>query len=198
MNKPILTEASIKKQTALDENGNGNYLKGKCCPKCQQGSSFALRMTFTTFLTDWDITVKGVNIAAVQSHTPVTCNSNNCNWSGTFRDLAELDTETWPEFKEGDRVLSYAARQTSGWSYSWESSIYIAKQRRRDGVVTWRRDGDPFSQSKSERYAWNECVNKQRSILKDEGVKLLILKGIKRGTVILNSETVTAHLMEGG
>jgi hypothetical protein len=71
-------------------------------------------------------------------------------------------------------------------------------KRRRDGVVTWRREEEPFHTGKNMHTARKECINQQHRIERDEGVKLRVMTGIKRGTVILNSQNATDHLLRGG
>ena len=199
MNKPVLTESNIRSQTDRDENGNSKMLKGKCCPHCKRSGKFAV-----TLLAFGHISDDGLYLASGQEDrigpcAKVTCsNGGDCEWNGLYRDLDVLDTETWPEFKEGDRCISFGTRQNSGWKCVWECSIYVAKQRRRDGVVTWRRDGEPFGIHTSLANAKHYCVQKQREIERNDGVKLRVMQGIKRGTVILNSATATDHLMRGG
>jgi hypothetical protein len=62
------------------------------------------------------------------AHCVSCCNGNGCAWTGHYRDLETIDADEWPEFKEGDRVISYGSRQNSGWSFSWECCVYVAKQ----------------------------------------------------------------------
>tara|TARA_R110000824_G_scaffold341787_3_gene528223 strand:- start:635 stop:1231 length:597 start_codon:yes stop_codon:yes gene_type:complete len=197
MNKPVLTEGHIRSQTARDENGNHGLLKGKCCPECKKAGRFTITVMAFGYLTDTGLALKSGQEESIAPCSKVTCD-NECEWSGYYRDLEDIDAETWPEFKEGDRVISFGTRQNSGWSCVWECAIYVAKQRRRDGVVTWRRDGDPFSNTKDIVSAQRLCTNKQRDIERRDGVKLRIMQGIKRGTVILNSDTQLDHLMRGG
>jgi len=196
MNKPVLTEGHIRMQTARDENGNHGLLKGKCCPECKRSNRFSITVMAFGYLTDTGLALQSGQEDRIAPCSTVTCD-NDCEWSGYYRDLEVMDTETWPEFKEGDRVISFGTRQNSGWSCVWECAIYIAKQRRRDGVVTWRRDGAPFSTSKDVVLAQRICTKKQQEIEHNESVKLRIMQGIKRGTVILNSDTATDHLMRG-
>ena len=199
MNKPILTEKHIRSQTARDENGNTGLLKGKCCPECKRSERFSVSVLAFGYITDTGLALSGGQESRIGPKAGVSCcNGGDCKWTGYYEDLEVLDTEEWPEFKEGDRVISFGSRQNSGWSYSWESSIYVAKQRRRDGVVTWRRDGEPFSVRPNGELARVDCLDMQRQVERNEGVKLRIMEGIKRGTVILNSETATDPLLRGG
>jgi len=204
MNKPVLTEGHIRSQTARDENGNTGLLKGKCCPECKRAGRFTITVMAFGYLTDTGLALQTGQEDRIAPCSRVTCDSlgstvgKECEWSGYYRDLEVMDTETWPEFKEGDRVISFGPRQNSGWKCVWECAVYVAKQRRRDGVVTWRRDGQPFSTSTDMQSAQRYCTNKQQEIERNDGVKLRIMQGIKRGTVILNSDTATDHLLRGG
>lgn len=199
MTKPVLTEKHIRSQTAFDINGNDGHLKGKCCPECKRSQKFSITILAFGYLTDGGLHLNsGQEDRIGPAHCVSCCNGNGCAWTGHYRDLETIDADEWPEFKEGDRVISYGSRQNSGWSFSWECCVYVAKQRRRDGVVTWRREGEPFHTGKQMHTAKKECLNKQMRIERDEGVKLRIMTGIKRGTVILNSQNATEHLLRGG
>ena len=199
MNKPVLTEGHIRSQTSRDENGNTGLLKGKCCPECKRSGKFSVSVLAFGYITDIGLALQPGQEDRIGVCAPVSCcNSSECKWTGHYDELEIVDTETWPEFKEGDRVISFGTRQNSGWSCVWECAVYVAKQRRRDGVVTWRRDGVPFDTTKDMNLAMSVCIQKQRLIQRDEGVKLRIMDGIKRGTVILNSTTATDHLLRGG
>jgi hypothetical protein len=204
MTKPVLTEGHIHRQTSRDENGNHKHLKGKCCPVCKQGANFRIDVMLQGYLTDEGLVVSKGQEDSIADYSKVSCANRNmavegdCKWYGYYRDMEVMDTETWPEFKEGDRVISFGSRQNSGWKQTWECAVYVAKQRRRDGVVTWRRDGEPFLSTTNVSVAHKYCSKKQREIEEADGVKLRIMQGIKRGTVILNSDTATDHLMRGG
>ena len=198
MNKPVLTEGHIRSQTARDENGNTGLLKGKCCPECKRSHRFGITVMAFGYLTDTGLALKSGQNDRIAPCSRVTCDNRECEWSGYYRDLEVMDTETWPEFKEGDRVISFGTRQNSGWRCVWECAVYVAKQRRSDGVVTWRRDGEPFATAKDMVLAQRHCTSKQQEIERNDGVKLRIMQGIKRGTVILNSDTATDHLLRGG
>ena len=199
MNKPVLTEGHIRSQTARDENGNTGLLKGKCCPECKRSGKFSVSVLAFGYITDIGLALQPGQEDRIGVRAPVSCcNSSECKWTGYYDELEIIDTETWPEFKEGDRVISFGPRQNSGWKCVWECAVYVAKQRRRDGVVTWRRDGQPFSTSTDMQSAQRYCTNKQQDIERNDGVKLRIMQGIKRGTVILNSDTATDHLLRGG
>lgn len=198
MNKPVLKESDISAQTRLDENGNGYTLKGLCCPKCGSARSFSINVLAFGHVRDNGLFLSSGQNDRIGPASRISCDYHECDWSGLWRELKKLDTEVWPEFKEGDRVISFGSRQNSGWSCNFECSIYVAKQRRRDAVVTWRREGSPFAHSKNRDDAKNRCRAHQKELLEHEGVKLRIVEGIKRGTVILNSENATQHLLMGG